>query len=64
MSSYVTDHNADQPEETEPTPDGPEDTAAASEPEASDAMGGYAKGGEAPLDAQTDEGSQEPEEKS
>ena len=29
--------------------------AAASEPKASDATGGYAKGGEAPLDAQTDE---------
>lgn len=29
--------------------------AAASEPQASDATGGYAKGGEAPLDAQTDE---------
>jgi transcriptional antiterminator NusG len=53
VSSYVTDHNPDQPEETEPTPDGPEDTAAASEPEASDAMGGYAKGGEAPLEAQS-----------
>ena len=29
--------------------------AAASEPEASDATGGYAKGGDAPLDAQTEE---------
>ena len=29
--------------------------AAASEPEASDAPGGYAKGGEAPIDAQTDD---------
>ncbi len=31
------------------------DDAAASEPEASDAPGGYAKGGEAPLDAQQDD---------
>ena len=29
MSSYVTDHNADQPEETDPPPDGPEDTTVA-----------------------------------
>ncbi len=40
------------------------DDAAASEPQASDATGGYAKGGEAPLDAQTDEASPEAEEKS
>jgi large subunit ribosomal protein L22 len=43
-------------EPTEDTGEDDEESAAASEPEATDAPGGYAKGGEAPLDA--------PEEKS
>jgi large subunit ribosomal protein L22 len=49
----ATDEVIDEVPEIEDTPEA--EAAAASEPEASDATGGYAKGGEAPLDAQTDE---------
>jgi large subunit ribosomal protein L22 len=48
-----TDETADEVgEPTETMVEEAEESAAASEPEASDAPGGHAKGGEAPLDAQ------------
>ena len=48
-------HTHDEDGNIVPIEDVTEVDAAASEPEASDATGGYATGGEAPLDAQTDE---------
>jgi transcriptional antiterminator NusG len=53
VSTHVTDQTTDQPEDTDSAPDGAEDVAAASEPEALDATGSDAEGAEAPLDAPT-----------
>ena len=53
MSSNVTDTTPDLPEDAESAPDGPEDVAAASQPEAADALEGRAEGGEASADAPT-----------
>jgi len=61
----VADAENENPAEPEEAVEAAVEEAAASEPEASDATGGHAKGGEAPLDAPTDEGADEaPEEKS
>jgi large subunit ribosomal protein L22 len=63
VETAAADDAADEVgEPTEAMVEEAEETAAASEPEASDASGGYAKGGEAPLDAQ--EADQADEEKS
>jgi transcriptional antiterminator NusG len=51
VSTNVTDQTTDQPDDADAAPDGPDDVAAASEPEALDATEGHATEGEAPVDA-------------